>query len=130
MATESPLIRDGSQTTAAADLSAKQFYAVQVSAVRSVNLETTGGKSIYGILQNKPKSGAVADVGILGISKAVIGAQCTAGNLLMTNTLGQLIPQTATAHSVAYALESATGTTTTAVIISVMVSAPGIAGTA
>jgi hypothetical protein len=126
MATEAPLIHDGAQCTAAADLSTKQFYAVQISASRAVNLSLTGGL-VYGILQNKPKAAQVADVGILGISKAAIGlAVSTAGWPLMTNTLGQLIPQTGTNHVCAYSIETGTGTTTVPAIITVSLIGPNV----
>ncbi len=110
MANEGPLVHDGAMTTAAANLSSNQFYAVQISAAGQVNLETTGGKAIYGLLQGKPTSGQVCDVGIMGISKAVAGAVVTGGNPLMTDTAGRLIPQTTTNHIVAYALQGASAT--------------------
>lgn len=109
MATESPSIHDGSQTTAAADLSAKQFYAVKLSAARAVNLASTGGENIYGILQNAPVSGAPADVVIFGICKAICGtAGVTAGAAVMTDTAGKLTDQTSTNVKVGVALETAT----------------------
>lgn len=106
MATEGPLIHDGSQTTAAADLSTKQFCAVKITAARAVNVAATGGEAIYGILQNNPISGLAADVGILGVSKALIGAGVTAGDYLMTDTTARLITATGTNHRVAQALET------------------------
>jgi hypothetical protein len=109
-ATESPLVHDGSQTTAAADLSSNQFYAVKVTGSRQVNLASTGGEIIYGILQNKPTSGLVADVGILGVTKAIAGAAITAGAALMTDTSGRLITATSTNHRVGIALETVTAT--------------------
>ncbi len=122
MATESPLIHDGSQTTAATDLSntgglagpssSGQFLAVKITAARSVNLAVSGGEQIYGILQNKPLSGQAADVGILGVSKAIAGAVVTGGNFLMTDTSGRLIPVTGTNHRVAVAIEGASATST------------------
>lgn len=108
MATEGFLIHDGSQTTAAADLSASQFYAVKITAARAVNLASTGGEPIYGILQNKPTSGQAADVGLFGITKAVAGAAITAGAYLMTDTSGRLITVVTTSKRVAQALEAAT----------------------
>ena len=120
MSTESPLLHDGSQTTAATDMSntgglagpssSGQFLAVKITAARSVNIATSGGEAIYGILQNKPTSGQAADVGILGVSKAVAGAVCTGGNFLMTDTSGRLIPVTGTNHRVAVAIEGAAAT--------------------
>jgi hypothetical protein len=106
MATESPLMHDGSQTVAAADLSAKQFYAVKITGPRAVNLASTGGEAIYGILQNNPISGLAADVGIDGVTKAVIGAAVTAGDFLMTDTSGRLITSTGSNHRVAQTLET------------------------
>jgi hypothetical protein len=108
MATEGPLIHDGSQTTAAADLSAKQFFCVSISAPRAVNLitATSGTVPMYGILQNNPTSGLAADVGILGISKAVIGAAVTAGDYLMVDNTGRLITVVTTGKRVAQALET------------------------
>lgn len=108
MATESPLIHDGSQTQAAADLSANQFYAVKITAARAVNLASTGGEVAYGILQNKPTSGQAADVGIFGITKVAAGAAFSAGAQLMTDNTGRLITRTSTNHCVGIALEAAT----------------------
>lgn len=110
MATESPLLHDGSQTTAAADLSAaaNQYKAVKLVAARSVNLATTGGEAIYGILQNLPFTADAADVGIFGISKAKVGAAgCAAGDSLMTEAAtGALVTKTSTNVVVAVALEA------------------------
>ena len=109
MATESPQISDGSQVTAAADLSAKQFYCVKLTAARAVNLSGAGDAS-YGILQNKPISGEVCDVALFGISKAVAGAATTAGGPLMIDSSGRVIDKTSTNTVVAMGLEAATAT--------------------
>ncbi len=109
MATESPLLHDGSQTTAAADLSAaaNQYKAVKLTAARSVNLANTGGENIYGVLQNLPLSGDAADVGIFGISKVKVGAAgCAAGDQLMTDNAACLTTKTSTNVTVAVALEA------------------------
>lgn len=82
---------------------------MKITAARAVNLASTGGEAIYGILQNNPTSGLAADVGILGVSKAVAGAAITAGDYLMTDTSGRLITVVTTSHRVAQALEAATG---------------------
>lgn len=128
-ATEGPLTHDGSQNTANSDMSGPaaynpggtgsalagqnssgQFLAVKVVGTRSVDLATSGGEQVYGILQNKPAAGQAADVGISGISKAVAGAVVTAGNMLMTDTSGRLIVATGTNYRVAQALEGAAAT--------------------
>lgn len=56
--------------TAAADLSAKQYYFVKMSAVDNVNLAGANEASV-GILQNKPKSGEAAVVRVVGTSKLI-----------------------------------------------------------
>lgn len=114
MATESPLLHDGSQTVAGADYrnstnsgtthagpsGSPQFQAVRLSttAERTVNLCTASGQPIYGILQNKPYTGEAADVGIFGITKAVAGTTTvTAGSDVMTDSSGCMIPYTSAA---------------------------------
>lgn len=119
MATESPLIHDGAQCVAAANYfnpatplsgpnGSGQFLGVYISAARTVAVDATGGVAIYGILQNTPSLGQAADVGILGISKAVAGAALTFNDPLMTDTSGRVITATSTNHRFATALESAT----------------------
>lgn len=108
MATESPLIHDGGQTQAAADLSGSQFYVVAISGARQVNLQTSAGGIAYGILQNKPTQGQAADVGILGVSKAAAGAAFSAGAVLAADATGRLITATSTNHRIATAIEAAT----------------------
>ena len=63
-----------------------------------------------GVLQNDPLSGAVADVCIGGISKAVAGASITLGAALMSDTSGRVITQTSpgTNPLVGWALNQAT----------------------
>ncbi len=108
MATESPLIHDGSQTTAATDLSASQFYAVKIVGVRSVGLANAGGEAIYGVLQNKPGPAQACDVGLFGVSKAAVGAAVVAGSYLSTDNTGRFIDAAGTGHRGAQALETAT----------------------
>jgi len=91
MAIEGVGLRDGAMTTAAADLSAKQFYAVKLTANNAVNLANTGGEDIYGILQNTPKSGEAAEVCFAGICQALGNATVAVGQKLMTDTSGKLI---------------------------------------
>jgi len=111
MATEGPLITDGSQCTASADLSAKQFYLVKLNTSgRQVVIGAANSDNVYGVLQSKPKAGEAANVGIFGISKAVAGAAITAGDPLMSDTSGRVITQTSTNPKVGVALEAATVT--------------------
>ena len=47
-----------------------------------------------GILQNDPASGAVCDIAVAGVSKAVAGAAITLGAGLMADTSGRVITAT------------------------------------
>ena len=76
------------QATAAADLSAKQFFAVKVTAANVVNLAGAGDGPI-GVLQNKPTSGQAADVLVFGMTKASAGAAIAAGAKVMVDSNGQ-----------------------------------------
>ena len=76
MALEQPVFKVGI-CTAAADLSAKQFYGVKVTATTAVNIMTVKGEAAFGILQNKPTINHSADVMLIGVSKVMVGT----GNL-------------------------------------------------
>lgn len=76
---------------AAADLSAKQFYAVVVDANGLAALQTSAGGRADGILQNKPLSGNVAEVAIDGVAKVACGAAVTAGDALGIDATGRAI---------------------------------------
>lgn len=94
--------------TAGVDLSAAQFKAVKITGADfAVNLASTGGEAILGILQNKPISGQAADVTAYGVTKALAGASYSRGALLMTDTSARLITATSTNVAVAIALEAA-----------------------
>jgi hypothetical protein len=77
---------------ASADLSASQFCFVAVNANGQLALPSAGGDA-EGILQDKPNAaGQAAEVGILGISKLVVGAGgVTAGDLLATDVNGKAV---------------------------------------
>lgn len=92
MATEGPFLNDGAQMTASADLSAKQFFAVKFSGSRTVNVPSASTDLVYGILQNKPKSGEVADVVFEGICKMqAANAGITTGTKIMSDTAGKMV---------------------------------------
>lgn len=119
MATEGVQLHDGGNVVAAANYynpgtplsgpnGSGQFLAVKLSASadRTATLANTGGEVIYGILQNTPVLGDVADVCLAGITKAVGGAAITRGAQLMTDTSGRLITATSGNQVVGVALES------------------------
>jgi hypothetical protein len=74
--------------TAAADLSAKQYFAVAVDTNGKAALAGAGVQAI-GILQNKPIAGAAAQVRVYGISKMVAGAVVAKGAAVAADTNGK-----------------------------------------
>ncbi len=77
---------------ASADLSASQFCFVAVNSSGQLALPSAGGEA-DGILQDKPNGAGVAgEVGILGVSKLVVGTGgVTAGDLLATDVNGKAV---------------------------------------
>ncbi len=80
---------------ASADLSASQFCFVAVNSSGQLVLPSAGGDA-EGILQDKPNAAGVAgEVGILGVSKLVVGTGgVTAGDLLATDVSGKAVTAT------------------------------------
>lgn len=126
MASESPLIHDGAQTVAAANYynpgsalagpgGSGQFLAVAISASanRTSVLASAAGQKIYGILQNKPVAGEVCDVGIFGVTKAMVGsAGSTRGSPQMVDATGAITDWTSSGNKaqIGYALETGVST--------------------
>ncbi len=108
MATQDPQLHDGGNVTASADLSAKQYFAVKITGSRVVGLPTAATDFVYGILQNKPKSGAACDVALFGITKAVAGGSVTAGHLMGVASGGAVVEFVTSSGNTAigYALEA------------------------
>ena len=79
---------------AAADLSAKQFFAVKIDNTGKAALSGAGEPAI-GILQNNPASGVAAAIAISGTSKAVAGGSITAGDRLTADATGKMVTATA-----------------------------------
>lgn len=81
---------------AAADLSAKQFYCVEITAADTVNVCNGATDVVVGLLQNKPLSGEAAEVaGEPGsIAKGICGGAITIGQWVGTDANGQLVAKT------------------------------------
>lgn len=90
MGYEVPLQSIGTKVTAA-DLSAKQSYAVKLNSSGNVAIADTAGEKVLGILQNKPDSGRVADVAIAGVVKAILGGTVDEGDSLTVDANGKLV---------------------------------------
>lgn len=100
---------------AGADLSAKQFYFVKLSANNKVVVCAAVTDVPIGVLQNKPTSGQTAEVTICGITKVSGDADLSAGNQIGTSADGQ---------AAAYA----PGTDTTKYIVGQVIEDNGAAG--
>jgi hypothetical protein len=120
MATEGPLIHDGSQCTAAVNMSSTaglagfngtgQFLLVKITAARALSPVALATDIVYGVLQNDPIAGFICDVGIFGITKVIVGAAVSAGAALMADTSGRAITGVAASTNQIFgqALEAAT----------------------
>jgi len=88
---------------AAADLSAKQFHGVKITADHAINV--AGAADAHGILMNKPLSGEKAEFAAPGGgAKAKIGAGgCSAGNSLKSASGGTLVAASAGDRAIAVA---------------------------
>jgi hypothetical protein len=102
---------------AAADLSAKQYFGVKLTANQGCDLagasDAAGGEAVLGVLQNKPTLNQAAQILVDGsITRVVAGAAFAVGDPLKTDANGRFIKSTAEAvgvlvHVVATALEAA-----------------------
>lgn len=88
MATEKPLFLMSFE--AGADLSTKQFYFVKLSGTgRGVVVCNGATDQPIGVLQNKPTSGQIAEVMVIGLSKVSGDADLAIGDLIGTSGDGQ-----------------------------------------
>lgn len=74
---------------AGADLSAKQYYFVKMSADNTCVLCSAATDAPIGVLQNAPISGAEASVTVIGGTKLVAGAAIAAGIKIGTASTGK-----------------------------------------
>lgn len=72
---------------AAADLSSKQFFIVELTAnVHECDLAIAAGQEGYGILQNIPESGEAGTVAVDGVSKVIAGGTVAIGDTIKSNS--------------------------------------------
>lgn len=88
-----------------ADYSAKLGYAVKRSATGMVL--SGAGEAVVGIIENAPADEAKVNVRVLGVAAAYAGDTITAGQQVMANASGQLVPLTSTNAVAGVALEAA-----------------------
>ena len=99
------------------DLSAKQYYAVELSAADQVDVCDGAGDIPIGILQNKPEAGEAAQIRILGRTRAVsdgtAGGGITVGCWVGTDANGKMVKKSANkdfALGIAMSASTADGT--------------------
>lgn len=79
--------------TAGVDLSAKQYYAVKLSAADTVNLATATTNDAF-VLLNDPESGEAAAICLFGRCKVKIGGNVSVNSKLGVDTDGMLVAKT------------------------------------
>lgn len=88
MAYEGPQIKIPG-LTASADLSAKQYYFVKMSAAKTVTVCAGTTDKPIGVLQNAPESGEEAEVCVFGVTKVSGDADLAYGASIGTSADGQ-----------------------------------------
>lgn len=81
---------------ALSDLSAKQYYALQLISGTDFgfNLATAATQAPGGVLQNKPNINQAIDSAVLGTCKYIAGGTIAVGDKLTTDSAGKLIATT------------------------------------
>lgn len=93
------------------DLSAKQHYAVELSASNQADVCDAQGELSIGILQNKPEANEAASIAVLGITEAIThDTNIVAGSELTVDANGKLEVAQAGDYVLAIALEAASAT--------------------
>lgn len=81
---------------AGADLSAKQYYFVKISAANTVIVCAATTDRPIGVLQNKPTSGQTAEVCCIGVTKVSGDADLAVNDAIGTSVDGQAAAYTVT----------------------------------
>ena len=103
MATQSAGVFDHS-FKAENDLSAKQYYFLEYSAVDTVDVPDAAADRVFGVLMNEPAANQAANVRILGIAPVVSdgsGTAIAAGDYVGSNATGKAVKKATADYSVA-----------------------------
>lgn len=79
---------------AGADLSAKQFYFVELNNTGKVTVCNSAGERAFGVLQNDPTANQAATIAIGGVAKVIAGDTIAIGDQIATDASGRAIPAT------------------------------------
>lgn len=94
---------------AAADLSDYQYRVVRGSALRAVNVASeSANNAVLGVLQNDPRSGEAATVGVFGRSKVTAAGSLGPNTLITTNGSGKATTATSGAFVFGRTIDAAT----------------------
>jgi hypothetical protein len=97
---------------AGADLTAKQFYFVELDTDGTVDVPSAAGQRVYGILQNKPNTGEEASILVFGVSKVHMSGAINEGEFVSTAADGRGRASTAQASGTAHTDTGDAGTST------------------
>ena len=93
---------------AAADYSAKKYYAMYLSADNTVTIGAAATNALVGTLLNEPKANEGAVIAMSGTSLGFAGGTVSIGDSLTTDSAGKLVATTTTGNIViGRALEAA-----------------------
>ena len=93
--------------TAQVDLSDWQFHVVKIGTTGTVDKSDAITDIPMGILQNKPKAGQSAEVGVFGVSKCVAGELLVIGEIVATKANGRVRTAATTQYPVGTVVEIA-----------------------
>lgn len=112
---------------AGADLSAKQYYIVELTGENTVNVANAATDKPIGVLQNDPTSGQAAVVRIYGISKVNADAAIAVNDLVGAAADGQAAVYVAGTDTTKYGLGLCTKAVSNAGEIAEILVMPGYA---
>ncbi len=96
---------------AGGDLSGDQFRFVLIAGDGQVDVNTSAGGAVSGVLQNKPgAAGDAATVAIAGVSKVIAGGTIDEGDLIQSDGSGDAIAASTADYVVGIAMTPAADT--------------------
>lgn len=84
---EVPVLVWGTQP-AHVSLASSQFLGVYVNSTNGIDVQTTAGSAIAGVLQNNPAAGQAAEIMTLGVTKMLCGVAQNPGTPVYVNGSG------------------------------------------
>jgi hypothetical protein len=79
----------------------QQYHFLELNSSGEVVRANAATDNIVGVLQNKPRSGASATVGVSGVSKVKLGGTVAIGDAITTDSAGKGIATTTSGNTIA-----------------------------